>query len=416
MAYVSGEYTSASQYRVMAGSLTVGRRYILFVQDLNSDNQGSGYWYCHAIYTATSSDNQIDYRYRSVSYTGARLVRLYYGSANYTVGSLYATSALQGTLETRGTIAAYEPEYETGYVLVENEEGVKGYAYTYVLSGDDYSGSTELSPRTLYGDVDTNIKITSFSYTDSNKYTSPVKFTEYTDSSRTTVKKYWYWPTDPKIYVNTGYRYIGFKATLKTYTLTYEPNGTGVSGMPSDQTVSYGTYITVSNTTPTRSGYKFLGWSEDASAEVPDVYGGAGYVVYADRTLYAIWEKNAIEKFYWDGADGTNDATLIAKGQPVSNITAERWNALLAKIKELADAVGASFSYTTVSKGDGITAARFNAAVGGLASIKTQMGATIRLPDEQSSGNTMYAHLFNSSVSLKYALNDMIEIYNSEYR
>ena len=306
--------------------------------------------------------------------------------------------------------------YETGYVLIQKEEGVSGYAYTYQSGGQSQSTSTELANKSIFGDVGTDIDFTSFSFTDYPKYSGPVKFTEYTDSSRTTVKTYWYWPTDRKIRIQSGYRYFGFKASLTTFTLTYAPGGSGVSGMPSNQTVEYGTIVTVSNATPTRSGYKFLGWDENAAAVVPSVYGGQSFGMYADKTLYAIWERDSIDKFYWDGASGTNDATLIAKGQPVSNITAERWNSLLAKIEELADAVGVSFSYTTVSKGDAITAARFNVARTGLVNIKSKMGAVTILPDEQSSGNTMYARLFNSSVSLKYALNDMIEIYNSEYR
>lgn len=305
--------------------------------------------------------------------------------------------------------------YETGSVIIDRETGVAGYGFTKQLNGDEVKGeSTSNTRQTIAADVGSDITLTSFVYP--IEYSSPVKVIEYTDSSRTTVKTYWYWPTDKYIRVKSGIRYIGLEASLKTFTLTYAAGGSGVSGLPANQTAQYGTYVTVSNTRPTRAGYKFLGWSENAAAVVPDVWGGVSFPMYADKTLYAIWEKNAIDLFYWDGASGANDATLIAKGQPVSNITAVRWNALLAKIKELADAVGASFSYTTVSKGDGITAARFNVAVRGLASIKTKMGATIRLPDEQSSGNTMYAHLFNSSVSLKYALNDMIETYNSEYR
>ena len=305
-----------------------------------------------------------------------------------------------------------EETYETGYVRVENEEGIAGYAYTYQLSGNQQSGSTNTSPRSLFGDVGSDIQITSFSY-DGTKYSSPVKITEYYDDTRTSVKKYWYWPTDPKIRVYSSDRYIGFEASLKTCTLTYASGGSGVSGMPSNQTVEYGTIVTVSSATPTRAGYKFLGWDENAAAVVPSVYGGQQFGMYADKTLYAIWEKNAIERFYWNGSD-TADAALIAKGLPVSNITAARWNRLLAKIKELADAVGVSFSYTTVSSGDGITAARYNVARNALYNINSKMGASMPIPDAQESGNTMYAKLFDGSVSVKGALNNLIIIYNSE--
>lgn len=99
----------------------------------------------------------------------------------------------------------------------------------------------------------------------------------------------------------------------------------------------------------------------------------------------------------------------------MSNITAARWNRLLVKIKELADACGASFSYTPVSSGDVISAAQFNAARTGLSNIKTALGASsISLPVKQSNGNIIYATLFNGNTSLKGALNALIGVYNNE--
>lgn len=188
-----------------------------------------------------------------------------------------------------------------------------------------------------------------------------------------------------------------------------------------------GAYVSMSFPTsasyiPTRSGYTFLGWSTDSSATSAEKASGDPVSFTAKSTsstnpttlvYYAVWKKNQISQFYWDGASGTNDATLIAKGQPVSNITAARWNSLNAKIKELADACGASFTYTPVSSGDGITAARFNVARNGLSSIQTKLGASTTIPATQSSGGTMYATLFNGTGSLKGALNYLIGEYNN---
>lgn len=131
--------------------------------------------------------------------------------------------------------------------------------------------------------------------------------------------------------------------------------------------------------------------------------------VYAEITA----TKKGIDLFYWDGANGTTDASLIATGLLVSNITAVRWNRLLAKIKELADACGADFTYTPVSSGDVISAARFNAARTGLSKINTKLGTSTPLPATQSSGGIIYAILFNGSTSLKGALNTLIGVYNN---
>lgn len=198
---------------------------------------------------------------------------------------------------------------------------------------------------------------------------------------------------------------------LQTFTLSYTTSYSGVTNMPSSSTISGAGYITCSSTIPVLSGYTFKGWAETNGGAVRYV-GGNSIYISADKTLYAVFEKITLSLFYWNGSD-TADATLIAKGEPVSNITAARWNNLLAKIKELADACGASFSYTTVSSGDGITAARFNAARTGLANIKTALGASITLPATQSSGDTIYATLFNGSTSIKGALNALIGVYNN---
>lgn len=196
------------------------------------------------------------------------------------------------------------------------------------------------------------------------------------------------------------------------FTLSYSASYSGVTNMPSSSTISGAGYITCASTIPVLSGYTFQGWAETDGGAVRYV-GGNSIYISADKTLYAVFEKNTLSLFYWDSADGTNDATLIAKGQPVSNITATRWNNLLAKIKELADAVGVSFSYTAVSGGSEITAARFNVARTGLNNIKTALGTTTALPTAQSSGYIVYASLFTGNGSLKSALNHMIGVYNN---
>ena len=79
---------------------------------------------------------------------------------------------------------------------------------------------------------------------------------------------------------------------LKTFTITYNANG-GVSA-PSSQTKTYGVNLTLSNSQPTRSGYKFLGWSTNSSAETPTYVSGATFTSNANTTLYAIWEQLGI--------------------------------------------------------------------------------------------------------------------------
>lgn len=123
--------------------------------------------------------------------------------------------------------------------------------------------------------------------------------------------------------------------------------------------------------------------------------------------LDATKQKMPIDLFYWDSA--STDASLIKAGQPVSNLTATRWNKLLAKIKELAEAEGGSYSYSGVSSGSTIYAATFN-AVRTAISNRTGYGT---LPAAQSKGNNVKAALFEGSGSLKSALNAAINHYNN---
>jgi uncharacterized repeat protein (TIGR02543 family) len=326
-------------------------------------------------------------------------------------------------------------------VVIAMGTGISGFSYSYYYDGELNSGSSSSSTRTIAADVGTDITITGFTYS-SASYGEPVEFAEYTSSSHTTLVTSWDYPDDPEIRVKTSARYFVFTASVKelTYYGRLKLNGNGgtfgsqtainwpsVGYQGASGTGSALVSIVLPKSTqtsyiPTRSGYKFLGWATSSTATSVTYESGdtvsftARSTYYSSPTevpLYAVWEEiSNITLFYWNGSD-TADASLIAKGQPVSNITATRWNNLLAKIKELADACGASFNYTTVSSGDGITAARFNAARTGLSNIKTALGASTTLPAAQSSGNTMYATLFNGSTSIKGALNALIGVYNN---
>ena len=125
--------------------------------------------------------------------------------------------------------------------------------------------------------------------------------------------------------------------------------------------------------------------------------------VYAEITA----SKESIDLFYWDSE--STDSLLITAGQPISNMTAVRWNRFRAKIVELATAEGGSYSYSDVVKGDTFYATEFNAV---RTAIMNRSGYGT-LPAAQSSGNAVEASLFEGSGSLKTALNAAITHYNT---
>ncbi len=75
---------------------------------------------------------------------------------------------------------------------------------------------------------------------------------------------------------------------INTYTVAYNANGG--SGAPGNQTKTYGTNLTLSTTTPTRTGYAFQGWATSASATSANYQPGATYSNNANVTLYAVWK------------------------------------------------------------------------------------------------------------------------------
>ena len=75
------------------------------------------------------------------------------------------------------------------------------------------------------------------------------------------------------------------------YTITYNANGG--SGAPSSRYKAHGTNATLSSTKPTRSGYKFLGWSTSSSATSASYDPGDTFSNEGNTTLYAVWERQS---------------------------------------------------------------------------------------------------------------------------
>ena len=130
---------------------------------------------------------------------------------------------------------------------------------------------------------------------------------------------------------------------------------------------------------------------------------------YTGSRVYAVLsaKKSTIDLFYWSSSAW--DAANIKKGQPISNLTAARWNRFKAKIQELAAAEGGAYSYASVVSGGTIYATEFN----GVRTAITGRSGYGTLPAAQSKGNTVKAALFEGSGSLKSALNAAITHYNN---
>ncbi len=109
--------------------------------------------------------------------------------------------------------------------------------------------------------------------------------------------------------------------TAKTYTVSYIKNTTdSVSNMPSNQTKTYGADLTLSNNTPTRTGFTFTGWNTKADGKGTSYAKGATYKTNAALTLYAQWTPSKVFTYIYTKAsklkDGTgNEKTIAANTQ-----------------------------------------------------------------------------------------------------
>ena len=87
--------------------------------------------------------------------------------------------------------------------------------------------------------------------------------------------------TDVRLRFNTNTYAIGFNSNT---------NET-VSGMPGEQTKTYGKDLILPTNIPTREHYEFIGWSASPTATIASYQPGGTYSANANATLYAVWKQ-----------------------------------------------------------------------------------------------------------------------------
>lgn len=104
---------------------------------------------------------------------------------------------------------------------------------------------------------------------------------------------------------------------LPSYTVSYNANGG--SGAPSSQTKYWGKSLTLSSTTPKRTGYNFQGWGTSAGDTTVDYEVGASYTTNATITLYAIWKAHTYKVTYnANGGSGAPGEQTKTYGVPLT--------------------------------------------------------------------------------------------------
>ena len=181
----------------------------------------------------------------------------------------------------------------SGYAISQNTTmTAQAKANTYTISYNANGGSgTMASTTATYGST-TTISANTFTK-------SGYSFAGWTTNSDGTDDGYGWtnWSGTWK-YVNGQYGISGGKLVLyarwsaNTYTIKYDANGG--TGAPADQSFVYNSGATISETTPTRTGYTFVNWKYGDSTFDP---GDAVPTGWGDFTLQAQW---SINSYYYD--------------------------------------------------------------------------------------------------------------------
>jgi hypothetical protein len=311
-------------------------------------------------------------------------------------GTIYSTTATISGISSSGTLTA-QWERTSVTITLDAKEGVFQDTRQHIRS------ITNQTPGDVFYFKDYSSLVTRDGY----------EVIGWSASSSVTTPTY-----DKNGYVSIGYTNATYYAVWQksVATITLYGNGGLWGGNLQKRTLTKNVGETVSfaeygpnGTPPLQYAYHTLaGWGTSATGTA--AWDPNGYVTVGatDANYYAIW-KNHIDPFYWDGSSGSSDGSIIAVGLPLSNLTASRWNRLMATLAELAAGNGSSFIYSPVAAGSRITAAGFNAVRAAIAS-QPGHGAT---PGARSAGDSILASYYNGVGSLKNALNSAIIYYNN---
>ena len=251
MAYISGKYTSATDYTITLGGMTIGTVYAILVQDLNADGSSNGF-VCKWKSGATSSTTTVKYTTTSAYSKYDRRIGFFQGSFNTGVDTVVSDANFNKWADGESVIKAWggggggEPTYQTYGLNLRTGTGISSYNVKYLGSkGSTYNTATVSNSATstvCWTRKNTNLEITKVNYSD--LYGSPFYFQEYTDSEFSKVKTT-FDDNDDKVY-SSGTRYVKLFATQTSYQ-TYAINlrtGVGVTSYQVSYADSKGKTVT----------------------------------------------------------------------------------------------------------------------------------------------------------------------------
>ena len=150
--------------------------------------------------------------------------------------------------------------------------------------------------------------------------------------------------TESNPYKISGGSSSNLEQPISTYTISYNANnGTGA---PGDQIKTQNINLTLSDTIPTRSGYKFMGWNTNSDGSGTSYASGSSYTENESVTLYAQWKQ--IFTITYDANNGTgapsSQTKIAGEAITLSNTIPTRSNYEFDGWNTNSDGSGASYA------------------------------------------------------------------------
>lgn len=269
MAYISGEYTSATEYTITLGGMAIGTVYAILVQDINTDGSSNGF-ICKWKSGATSSTHTVKYTTTAVYSQYDRRIGFFQGSFNTNVGTVVSDTNFDAWADGQSVISAWSG-------------GGGGTTYTIAVNanGGTYSGP---------------MPTVSSSY----PYLSLTAISNSTSRSGHTLTG-WLWSVDGVVYSPTAtISGISSSGTITAQweqsraTITFDYNGGryGESTGPQSVYAQLNSTFTI-NRTPTKSGWEFAGWERTLPSGTTITYSNGSQMVVNELNivLKALWSR-----------------------------------------------------------------------------------------------------------------------------
>lgn len=269
MAYISGEYTSATEYTITLGGMNIGTVYAILVQDINTDGSSNGF-ICKWKSGATSSTHTVKYTTTAVYSQYDRRIGFFQGSFNTNVGTVVSDTNFDAWADGQSVISAWSG-------------GGGGTTYTIAVNanGGTYSGP---------------MPTVSSSY----PYLSLTTISNSTSRSGHTLTG-WLWSVNGNVYSPTAtISGISSSGTITAQweqsraTITFDYNGGryGESTGPQSVYAQLNSTFTI-NRTPTKSGWEFAGWERTLPSGTTITYSNGSQMVVNELNivLKALWSK-----------------------------------------------------------------------------------------------------------------------------